>query len=480
MSSDFTYDVFLSYSSKDKPVVRELAERLKADGLRVWFDEWEIEPGDMVSLKIEQGLEQSRALVLCMSKNAFASEWVTLERHTALFRDPTNAERRFVPLRLDDAQIKDTLKQFAYLDWRKKSQEEYARLLAACRPAPGPVTFSGGVEQQVQPVAVLRGHTSWVLGVAITADGRRAVSGSNDGTVRVWDLEAYRLIARLEGHTGTVYGVAITADGRRAVSGSADNTVRVWDLEVGRLVSALEGHTNWVAGVAITADGQWAVSGSYDKTVRVWNLGPSRLIPRLEARAGADPILRLAFRAQGHVATLEGHTGWVSGVAITADGRRAVSGSSDKTVRVWDLEAGRLIATLEGHAGTVSGVAATADGRRAISCADDKTVRVWDLEASKLIATLEGHTESIWGVAITADGRRAVSRCADKTVRLWDLEEGRLIAMLEGHTDTVMGVAITADGRRAVSGSLDNTVRVWDLPPITMVPESELRENEKK
>ena len=91
MSETFKYDVFISHSAKDKPVVRQLAERLKQDGLRVWFDDWEIQLGDLIGLKIEQGLEQSRTLILVMSKNALASEWVTLERHTALFRDPTNA-----------------------------------------------------------------------------------------------------------------------------------------------------------------------------------------------------------------------------------------------------------------------------------------------------------------------------------------------------------------------------------------------------
>jgi hypothetical protein len=129
----FAYDAFLSHNAKDKPAVRELAECLKQDGLRVWFDEWVLQPGDSIPLKIEQGLEQSRTFILIMSQNAFASEWVTLERHTALFRDPTNAERRFIPLRLDDAEITDTLKQFAYIDWRQKAPDQYARLLTACR-----------------------------------------------------------------------------------------------------------------------------------------------------------------------------------------------------------------------------------------------------------------------------------------------------------------------------------------------------------
>lgn len=116
MAEQFNYDVFISYSEKDKPAVRELAERLRRDGLRVWFDEWEIKPGDAILLKIQDGLEQSRTLVLVMSQHASASEWVTFEHHSVLFCDPTNQQRRFIPVRLDNAEIRDALKQFAVVD----------------------------------------------------------------------------------------------------------------------------------------------------------------------------------------------------------------------------------------------------------------------------------------------------------------------------------------------------------------------------
>ncbi len=105
MNDNFSYDVFLSHSAKDKPVVRAVAERLRKDGLRVWFDEWEIYIGDSISAKIEEGLEHSRVLVLCMSANAFGSDWAQLESGVFRFRDPLNKERRFIPLRLDDAPL---------------------------------------------------------------------------------------------------------------------------------------------------------------------------------------------------------------------------------------------------------------------------------------------------------------------------------------------------------------------------------------
>ena len=99
MPDAFEFDVFLSHSAKDKAVVRPLAERLRADGVKVWFDEWVLKPGDSIPAKIEEGLERSRVLVLCMSANAFGSDWAQLESGTFRFLDPLNKERRFLPLR---------------------------------------------------------------------------------------------------------------------------------------------------------------------------------------------------------------------------------------------------------------------------------------------------------------------------------------------------------------------------------------------
>ena len=122
--ASFTPNVFLSHSPKDKAVVRSVAERLVAvrKHLKVWFDEWVLKPGNSISAKIEEGLEHSRVLVLCMSANAYRSDRAQLEAGTygggndgsrnLRFRDPLNKERRFIPLRLDDAPIKGSLAQF--------------------------------------------------------------------------------------------------------------------------------------------------------------------------------------------------------------------------------------------------------------------------------------------------------------------------------------------------------------------------------
>jgi len=107
--------------------------RLKEGGLRVWLDAWTIKPGDSIPLKIQHGLEQSRILLMCMSPSYFGSDWGTLEHHTLVFRDPTNSERRFIPLLMEDCTRPDIIAQFAYIDWRTDSGEAYSKILDACK-----------------------------------------------------------------------------------------------------------------------------------------------------------------------------------------------------------------------------------------------------------------------------------------------------------------------------------------------------------
>ena len=159
MAAAFKYDVFLSHNAKDKPRVQALAKQLKDAGLRVWFDEWVIKPGDDIYLAIERGLEATRVQVLCLSPAALGSDWVTLERNTVLFRDPTNQGRRFIPLLLTDCDLPDALKRFKYVDYREETEAALNEMLTACRPetegakppnprrpshtAPFPISFDG-------------------------------------------------------------------------------------------------------------------------------------------------------------------------------------------------------------------------------------------------------------------------------------------------------------------------------------------------
>lgn len=142
MARGFKYDIFLSHSKDDKPSVRRLALRLTAAGAKVWLDEWNVAAGENIPLAIEKGLESARTLVLCLSPAALQSDWTTLERSAAMFRDPSNARRRFIPLLLADCQIPDTIRPYKYVDYRGETSAAFSELLAACRVSGSPSSES--------------------------------------------------------------------------------------------------------------------------------------------------------------------------------------------------------------------------------------------------------------------------------------------------------------------------------------------------
>ncbi|KAI2791664.1 hypothetical protein POX_c04530 [Penicillium oxalicum] len=184
---------------------------------------------------------------------------------------------------------------------------------------------------------------------------------------------------------------------------------------------------------------------------------------RLLASGSSDKTVRLWDAATGTLQqTLEGPSSWVHSVAFSGSGRLLASGSSDETVRLWDAATGTLQQTLEGHSSRVNSVAFSPDGQLLASGSDDKTVRLWDAATGVLQQTLEGHSDSVNSMTFSHDNRRLASGSDDKTVRLWDAATGAPQQTLEGHSGRVCSVAFSRDGRLLASGSSDETIRLWD------------------
>ncbi|GAB4297800.1 MAG: hypothetical protein Fur0025_36000 [Oscillatoriaceae cyanobacterium] len=163
----------------------------------------------------------------------------------------------------------------------------------------------------------------------------------------------------------------------------------------------------------------------------------------------------------GH--TLIGHNGSVNAVAISPDRQFAVSGSGDKTLKVWDLAQGKELHTLIGHNDSVNAVAISPDRQFAVSGSGDNTLKVWDLAQGQELYTLIGHNDSVNAVAISPDRQFAVSGSKDKTLKVWDLAQGKELYTLIGHDDSVNAVTISPDSKFAVSHSWDDIPIVWDL-----------------
>jgi WD40 repeat protein len=287
-------------------------------------------------------------------------------------------------------------------------------------------------------VRALQGHTSPVDAVAVTPDSRHVISGSRDGTLRVWDLATGETKTTLQGHNDRVNTVAITPDGRYVVSGSDDSTLRVWDLATGETKTTLRGHTGSVLAVAVAPDSRSVVSSSRDGTLRVWDLATGETKTTLQDRGTVDALV------------------------VTPDSRHVVSSWGD-LLRIWDLTTGETTRILKGHNDTVNALAVTPDGRYVVSGSQDHTLRVWELATGETKTTLQGHTSPVDAVAVTPDSRHVISGSRDGTLRVWDLATGETKTTLQGHTGSVLAVAVTPDDRHVVSGSDDKTLRVWDL-----------------
>jgi len=248
--------------------VRGIAKQLRKDGLRVWFDEWILKAGDSIPAKIEEGLEHSRVLVLCMSANAFGSDWAQLESGTFRFRDPLNKQRRFIPLRLDDAPIKGSLAQFLYIKWPPANrEEEYAKLLEACQPVEPP---AAEVETPIIPIRTAEKATKLnynkdrVQFYTFSADGKKALVSSNN-SVKLWKLEERRCLRTFKG-ASQAWSAVWSKDQVRMISASSA-MLQLWDMENGRCLSKFEGHAGTVFDAALSADGLYAISGSSDSTL---------------------------------------------------------------------------------------------------------------------------------------------------------------------------------------------------------------------
>lgn len=435
MSDFFQYDVFISHSSKDKSIVIDLALRLKQSGLRVWYDEWEVQPGDIIGLKIEHGLEHSRTLLLCMSENAFTSNWVQLERHTVLFRDPTNSQRRFIPIRLDESPINDTLKQFAFIDWRKREESEYKKLLNICQKLPKIEI----VEEHLQKQYKMKGHTSFIYDLSITSDGRRAVTGANDWTLRVWDLLSNKCISILKGHLGDVSSVSLSADGKKAISGSYDMSVCVWNLETRRMENFLGSHRSRVTNVKMTPNGNIAISRSVDGEMRIWDL-------KLNA---CTSIINVGG-------------GKITPIVLSSDGRYAIIGKIN-SIEIWDLMNQNRIGVLTGHRSVITSLALSLDGNTLISGSDDMTVRIWNVSSQRCITSLERHTGRILSVAIDENASTIVSSGIDGRIAVWDIKSFECIYELTESIWKPQLVALTSDIKQVIFTSADRKLTTWEL-----------------
>lgn len=325
-----------------------------------------------------------------------------------------------------------------------------------------------------QTILELDGHRDRVRSVALSRDGKKIVTGSDDQTVKIWDADSGRNLLTVPDQQDAVLGVDFSPDAARIVVVARDQPAKVWDAANGKEIHSFRG--NQVVCVSYSPDGKKIATGAHSGAVQLW-----------DAHEGKPIWLGM-------------HKERVTTVAFTSEGARVVSGSWDKTITVWDAHTGKELRTLRGHDGPVESTAISRDGKNVVSCSDnDGTIRLWDAEGGKESKIFKDHARS---VVFTPDGK-IISRSWDRTVKLWNVADtqenplvlthsfsvskvalspdnkwlvsgsnrtltiwhtasGKKLRTMDGHKDHVHSVSFSPDGTRIVSGGSDHAVMIWD------------------
>jgi len=328
-------------------------------------------------------------------------------------------------------------------------------------------------------------HQNIVNTVAFSSDAKWVVSGSWDGTARVWEATTGSEVSHMI-HEGRVRFVVFSPDGRWIVSGGYDSPARVWEAATGKEIARME-YVGDVTALAFSSNGQWVVSGSYPGVAQVWQAATGEEILRVQYQGGDATMV--AFSPDGQQVVLTGcdtveyfdcgsssiqiwdvvnrkettrmiHPDKVLAVAFSPDGQWVASagGPEDATARVWDAHTGREVARLT-HEGGVTSIAFSPDGQWVVSGGYDNIARVWEAGTGREVSRIV-HESHVNDVAFSPNGQWVVSGGADNTARVWDAATGQMIAQMT-YGGIVEDVMFSPDGQWVVSGGHDNTARVW-------------------
>jgi WD40 repeat protein len=327
----------------------------------------------------------------------------------------------------------------------------------------------------------LRAHDKPIFALAVTADGKLLASGSEDRTIKLWDVATSRERRTLTGHTGAVRALAFSPDATTLASAGDDGSVRLWDVATGQGRASWKAHTGKVRALAFSGDGRQLASGGDDKSIKLWDLSRApEGVAVLDYTAG---VLALAFAADGKLlasggedrmirlwdpATREsrgvcsGHGAAVGAVGFSPDGKTLVSGSEDGSAKLWDVAAAKERLTLPHLAAPVRAVAFAADGQSVGTGGINHALLFWDPSSKSFLRGFYWPHGVVWSSAFSPDGRTLATASSDGTVKLSDVATGKELATLPGQGHPMSAVAFAADGKRLIAGDIHGTLFVWD------------------
>ncbi len=400
-----------------------------------------------------------------------------------------------VAVRRDDAQIASADVEGTILLWNAVNGATEGSLLAHSGPVAAlayehsnQALLSGSGDGTLKrwqlplvPPRVSNGHSQPVQTVALSSDASVFVSGSADQTVRVWTTANGQAVRTLDGQTGAVHSVAISADGTQAAAVGAAGQVLVWTLADGALKQKRVGLAGEIYDAAFLPDGKRLATVDADQALRLWRLpeppkelandgapyqvaavSPDGKRYAVAGQSGGKHAVIVRDRDSGQViATLTGHDAAITAIAFDRSGNRVISGSADKTSRVWKLDGGAAeLFKHEGYPGAVVGVALSDDATVAFTTGTENVIRQWSVADGAEVRSIAGHGAVVRELIVR--GANLFSASDDGTVRLWNTANGAAVRAVT-HGGNLRCIALSADGTKLVSGGTDKTAKLWTV-----------------
>ena len=314
--------------------------------------------------------------------------------------------------------------------------------------------------------------------VSYSQDGKYALTGNYDNTLKLWNLYTGKCIRTLNGHTGFVYRACISPDGKLAISGSADDSIKLWILATGVCICTLQGHTSSVKAVGFSQNGKLAISGSADRTAMIWKLPVpdepvfemmlSKIQSSMETNWESEAFHSLIEKIDGllnlknipqaltEFKKLQGYKTFTSGKEFFEISVRMAKYCISRQLKNHVLQKFPIIqdSVKDFHWGETD--------IYMISIEKYKAVDIWNIVSSECIRTLKEYTRYVCSACFSPDGRQCLIG-DEYNLTLWNVVSGECADKMRGHTEDVFSVIFSPNGRLAVSGSNDGTVMLWDI-----------------
>ena len=311
-----------------------------------------------------------------------------------------------------------------------------------------------------------------VIAVAFSRDGKQALACTH-GTVRLWDVARHKEVGPTLGDPRTaMHDAVFTPDGKFVLTGG-DRGLKLWEVATAKVVLSCSTPPGHVKGVTVSPDGSRALSIQYRGPVTLWDLTSGEETRTLTGPPSPKPyVSAAAFSPDGKLIASAGEADTSKWQRLNEkanhDGRKLTLSHDNLTL--WDVATGQVVRRLRGHQDRVACVVFTPDGKHLLSGSRDRTLKLWEVDSGRVVGTLvvprtiEHPCPEVTALSLSADGKLALSASDGRILTLWDLGAGKEVRTFEDDKGAYAPVALFPDCKRMVSASADGTLRIWDVP----------------